>query len=137
MEDSFFELSRVDAVAMERLSSSPYIMDMFGFCGMSAITDYAPTTITQLADSLEPKEKLRLAIQVATGLSHVHGIDGGQNISLVHNDINLSSLLAARGRNGNFVPIFNDFNIAILRMWNKKTKDICPFASRFPNPQVS
>lgn len=37
----YYELHRRDAVAMERLTSSPYVMDVFGYCGQSALTELA------------------------------------------------------------------------------------------------
>ena len=37
----YYELHRRDAVSMERLSSSPYVMDVFGYCGQSAVTELA------------------------------------------------------------------------------------------------
>jgi hypothetical protein len=34
-EDAHFEHNRIDAVAMERLTSSPHVINIFGFCGHS------------------------------------------------------------------------------------------------------
>ena len=37
----YYELHRRDAVAMERLTPSPYVMDIFGHCGQSSLTEIA------------------------------------------------------------------------------------------------
>ena len=37
----YYELHRRDAVAMERLTQSPYVMDIFGHCGQSSLTEIA------------------------------------------------------------------------------------------------
>lgn len=133
MEDAFFEFNRVDALAMERLTPSPYVMDIYGFCGMSVATSFAGEDIAKLSDKLTPLERLNLAREVAVGLADIHGIDGGgRRVSLVHNDINYSNILISKERR---VPVFNDFNIAVLSMWNERTNDACRFKSHFPNPQ--
>ena len=40
-EQSFYEHNRIDAIAMERLTSSNHIVNIYGFCGNSVITEYA------------------------------------------------------------------------------------------------
>jgi len=133
MEDAFFEFNRVDAISMERLTSSPYVMDIYGFCGMSVVTAYAGETVTDIVDSINPLGKLFMARLIAKGLSDIHGIDGGgKNVSLIHNDINYANIMVGGSRR---LPKFNDFNIAVLQMRNKKTGKSCPFTHHFPNPQ--
>jgi serine/threonine protein kinase len=87
--EEYFELHRRDAVAMERLTSSPYVMDVYGYCGQSAINEIAEgmaggtiTSLEQLNRKMRGKEsderflylKLQLATSVATGLAHVHNV---------------------------------------------------------------
>jgi len=136
-EEKYYEDSRVDAVAMERLAASSNVADIYGFCGLTVVQEYAGRELAQMVDGrkVKPMDKLRLAKQIAQGVADIHSIlgDDGESgpPSLVNNDINPSNLLFTDdGR-----AVFNDFNIAILVMKNKKTGDTCPFYSRFPNPQ--
>jgi hypothetical protein len=90
--DEYYELHRRDAVAMERLTFSPFVMDVYGYCGQSALNEMAgmeiggDTTIfsleqlnRRLRDAKQGEQidmlKLRLALSVAVGLSHVHNVN--------------------------------------------------------------
>lgn len=85
----YYELHRRDALAMERLTFSPYVLDIYGYCGQSAINELANFGIEGMSslekvarsfrgmEDIEPvsKIKLQLASMVAAGVSHVHSID--------------------------------------------------------------
>ena len=85
----YYELHRRDALAMERLTFSPYVLDIYGYCGQSAINELADFGIEGMSslekiarsfrgmEDIEPvsKIKLQLASMVAAGVSHVHSID--------------------------------------------------------------
>mmetsp|Transcript_40994 Transcript_40994/g.49259 ORF Transcript_40994/g.49259 Transcript_40994/m.49259 type:complete len:254 (-) Transcript_40994:76-837(-) len=118
-------------MVMERLTSSPNIMDIYGFCGMSTLSEYATGKIASLSDKKKGISKLKLAIEVAKGLAALHGIDGSKNITFVHNDLNPSNILLSRDG----VPKINDFNIGILMTWNKKNSKPCGFLNCCPNAQ--
>ena len=74
---------------MERLTFSPYVLDIYGYCGQSAINELANFGIEGMSslekvarsfrgmDHIEPvsKIKLQLASMVAAGVSHMHSID--------------------------------------------------------------
>lgn len=74
---------------MERLTFSPYVLDIYGYCGQSSINELANfgiegmTNLEKVArgfrgmDHIEPvsKIKLQLASMVAAGVSHMHSID--------------------------------------------------------------
>uniref|UniRef100_A0A6S8KP57 Protein kinase domain-containing protein n=1 Tax=Amphora coffeiformis TaxID=265554 RepID=A0A6S8KP57_9STRA len=135
MEDAFFENNRVDALAMERLTASPHIIDIYGFCGMTVIQEYAGGELHEL--KLNSTEKLDLAIGLAQGIRDIHHIDDSKVPAMAHNDINLANIIVTDdGR-----PVLNDFNIAVLLMEDKSYDDedeegkVCPFYGRFPNPQ--
>ena len=139
MEEAYFENNRVDALAMERLTASPYVMDIHGFCGMTVVTGFAGTDISKVARFLNSTERLRLGLQAAKGVADVHsiGVYGGQGnnagskVSLVHNDLNLANVVVTLDHR----PVLNDFNVAILLMKHNVTGETCQFSSRFPNPQ--
>ena len=87
--DEYFELHRRDAMAMERLTFSPYVLDIYGYCGQSAINELANFGIEGMGSlekvarsfrtigDVEPvnKIKLQLASMVAAGVSHMHSVD--------------------------------------------------------------
>lgn len=87
--EEYYELHRRDAVAMERLAFSPYVLDIYGYCGQSAVNELANFGIEGMSslekvarsfrgmDHIEPvsKIKLQLASYVAVGVSHLHSID--------------------------------------------------------------
>jgi hypothetical protein len=132
MEEAFFEFNRVDAIAMDILTKSAFIIDIHGFCGMSVYTEYAGGSSSYMVDRLRPLGKLKLAGMVAQGIADVHSITKENHVSLVHNDINFSNIVVGSRHK----PLLNDFNIAVLQMWNPKKNEPCKFKSHFPNPQV-
>ena len=86
--EEYYELHRRDALAMERLTASPYVLDVYGYCGQSAINELANFGIEGMSSlekvargfrglDIEPvsKIKLQLGAMVAQGVSHLHGID--------------------------------------------------------------
>ena len=132
-EEGYFENNRVDAIAMERLTKSPYVINMYGFCGMSVVTEFAGQQISRVVDKKKPLEKLELAKMIAQGVADVHGIDGDDNqVSLVHNDLNFANIVIGKNHSR---PIINDFNVAVLMMKRNDTNRACPFTSHYPNPQ--
>ena len=132
-EDAHFEHDRVDAVAMERLTSSPHVINIFGFCGHSVLTEYADgKRVGQLADKAKkiPLKRLEIARDIANGLADVHGIDGDGNTTFVHLDVNPANVVSVNG-----TLKLNDFNIGIIRQWNTTSNEPCGFPAQYPNPQ--
>lgn len=132
-EDAHFEHDRVDAVAMERLSSSKHVINIFGFCGHSVMTEYADgTSIGKLVEKAKkkPLQILRIARDISKGLADVHGIDGDNNATFVHLDINPANVVSVGG-----TLKLNDFNIGIIRQWNVTSEEPCGFPAQYPNPQ--
>eukprot|EP00814_Leptocylindrus_danicus_P016683 CAMPEP_0116014602 /NCGR_PEP_ID=MMETSP0321-20121206/6359_1 /TAXON_ID=163516 /ORGANISM="Leptocylindrus danicus var. danicus, Strain B650" /LENGTH=357 /DNA_ID=CAMNT_0003484253 /DNA_START=220 /DNA_END=1293 /DNA_ORIENTATION=+ len=105
-ERKLAEMHRIDAVAMERLTSSKHIMDIFGFCGQSALNeigdvsmfDYIPNT------KLSSFQKLRFARDAAVALFDVHSF--GSRAMIVHGDIRPWNFIVSN--NGSLR--LNDFN---------------------------
>jgi serine/threonine protein kinase len=132
MEEAYFENNRVDALIMERLTSSPYVMNIYGFCGMTVVTEFAGKTISDVANQLPSSvERLNLAIEIAQGLTDLHSVGNAGRPTIVHNDLNPANLMITHDHR----PVYNDFNIAILLMVHNETNQTCPFLSRYPNPQ--
>jgi hypothetical protein len=120
--EEYFDYQQVDAIVMEQLTASPYIIDMYSYCGMSVLTDFAETTVSRVLDKLtKPVETLKLAKQVAKGVWDMH------REGVIHNDVNQANLAYSTRKQ---VPVFFDFNIAVFRKDSS-----CPFVAKFPNPQ--
>lgn len=132
-EEAHFEHDRIDAVAMERLTGSPHVIDIFGYCGHSVMTEYADgKRLGAVADkaSKTPLVRLQMAADIAEGLADVHGIDGNDKVSFVHLDINPANVVIVEGR-----LKLNDFNIGIIRKLNTTSNEPCGFPAQYPNPQ--
>lgn len=145
----YYELHRRDAVAMERLTASPFVVNVFGYCGQSAINELAdfPFPGVQNLESfnrrMRGKEsaytnaiKLRMAASIALGVADIHA--GGStdpddmNVYMTHYDLNPRNIaLFAGGR-----PKINDFNIAEFLRYDPATKNnaTCKFPSRLHEP---
>ena len=114
---------------MERLTGSPYVIDIYGFCGMTVIQEFAGKQVHETIRG--PAESLKFAIQVSRGIRDIHAAGESKYPALVHNDINLANIIVTNdGR-----PVLNDFNSAVLLMKNKVTGKPCQFHALFPNPQ--
>ena len=152
----YYELHRRDAVAMERLTASPYVMDIYGHCGNSAMTELAfrekgidslYRLATGLKDNFTPhvlQTKLQIAAMVAMGLSHVHNVpkdadsDSTGSImknhdakaTIAHYDFNPRNIIiSSTGK-----PKINDFNCAEFLSWDAKSHESCGFGARFHEP---
>lgn len=140
----FYELHRRDAVAMERLTSSDFVMDVYAYCGQSAVNEMADFSVPGI-QNLEAFDrrmrgrdsrqgdmmKLRVAASIATGVADIHAVESMDGRpSMVHYDINPRNVaLCAGGR-----PKLNDFNIAEFLRWNPETNETCGFSSRMHEP---
>lgn len=131
----YYESHRKDAMASEKLSSSPYVIDIYAYCAQSVINEYAAFKegISKLKDfilhikKLKGKNilklKLKIAHMIAQGVQHIHDIDGPNTTTLVHYDLNPSNvLITMKG-----VPKINDFNVAHFFYWDTLKQERCPF----------
>jgi serine/threonine protein kinase len=153
--EEYYELHRRDAVALDHLTFSPFIMNVYGYCGQSAINelaDFMPgiNALEQLNRRLRGQHsvgvlivKLRLALAVSIGLYHVHygkpGMPwehGNETLtirpSMAHYDINPRNIAIVKGGN----PKLNDFNIAEFLRYPSETSNAstCGFPARLHEP---
>ena len=133
--DQNFERHRRDALAYDRLTSSPNVVDIYGYCGQSGLYQYSPdgTLSDRLEEhimaamdaeidnrdndnstamQLDPYQKLQIAHQVALALADVHDADAlrdgaGKIISasIVHADTKADQFINFDGHYK-----LNDFN---------------------------
>ena len=136
----YYDLHRKDAMAMEHLTYSPFVLDVYSFCGQSAVNEIAFDSIEKVAMRMRDKNrlnmvKLRLAAEVALGVADIHEGSGGNGPfqdqpAMVHYDINPRNVaVTSRGH----VKI-NDFNVAEFLKWNKVEQKVCKFEGRFYEP---
>ena len=149
----YFELHRRDAVALERLTQSPYVMDIYGFCGQSTMNELAfqnnqmndlyRMATGPMMNNFSPyilKTKLQIASMTALAVAHVHSvpIDHVEGLdrqtkapaSIVHYDINPRNVVIMPSGK----PKLNDFNVAEFLTWNQKLNATCGFEGRFHEP---
>jgi len=119
------DLQRLDALALERLSSSKHVIDVYGYCGFSTMNKMASGSFEDFIrkGKLSDIGKLYYARGAATAVADAHSIDGdGKNVTLIHRDVRPSNFLM---KDDNVV--IHDFNLARFPMWNVNTSSPCGF----------
>ena len=99
-----------DALAMERLHSSSYVVDLFAFCANGGLYEYGHegSLSTYLRQrNRDSRNDLMYMLQASLGLAAFHSIDDEQKPSIVHNDIKPDQYILIDG-----VYKLNDFNKA-------------------------
>ena len=123
-----YERVRQDAIILERLSSSNYVMDILGYCGATIIGPFAeggnlsPNDIASLSlkGGQASKERLKLMVDAAKGLAGIHG---DVIPSIVHGDLTNRQYMLVNG-----TLQLGDFNQAILIKRNSTSPDkACTF----------
>jgi serine/threonine protein kinase len=141
-----FEYVRMDAMVADRLTSSPRIYDIYGFCGMAIMSEFFPygdyedvavpgsgylltekeqiyqeTHELKSYNSITSTDKLRISLQMAEALADLHGDPMG---IIVHQDVQLSQyLLSADGQ----TVKLNDFNRAEFMLWDENKGKYCKY----------
>ena len=123
---------RRDALSLERLTSSPWILDIYAFCGASGAfelatggdIDRAVYATEDNKNNMTSLEKLYIATQASMGVAAVHNFEKEGVASIAHTDIT----------SGQFVKIestglykLNDFNRARFIQWSKTADEPCTF----------
>ena len=141
--ERLYEHQRYDALALERFTYSPHIIDVFGFCGMSTINEFASNGnifdfIQTYGGAIETKDLLVYARNISMGLADVQELDvnnlevsdnpGNTNLnqppvipSLLHNDFRHHNILLTE----EYKVKISDFNRAQLLRLNSTSKQIC------------
>ena len=144
-----FERHRRDALAMERTTHSPFIVDIYAYCGNSVLTEYVGRDLYQVlynSDNnnheknnngrgktkrkqrqqqqqpitMTSTEKLRLAWEVSKSVADLHGVPGGP---IVQADITAKQFLV--DDQGHIK--LNDFNRCRFMGHHKDTGKKCTF----------
>jgi len=135
--EDMYESIRIDALVMERLTSSPRIVDIYGHCGTTVLTEYLPgemesyivptSGLTQQLndkDDVKPQndlttdEMLLLALQMSEAIADLHGFEDGV---IVHDDIQLAQFL----KTPDGILKLNDFNRAEIMLFDEDQSRYC------------
>mmetsp|Transcript_42420 Transcript_42420/g.47915 ORF Transcript_42420/g.47915 Transcript_42420/m.47915 type:complete len:567 (-) Transcript_42420:88-1788(-) len=130
-----YDRHRRDAVAMERLTSSAFVMDIYAACGNSGVFEYADGG--SLSDSIwynkhpkknqdtwSPKERVVVAYQAVSGVADLHNFAKEGVPSIAHTDITAQQFVYVEEAG---LYKLNDFNRARFLPVNKKTNEICTY----------
>jgi hypothetical protein len=137
---TFFAI-QLEALVMERTTSSTRTSNAYGYCGSSIAVERgfpisrsilpsysfyhskdAPKQPANPDISLE--QKLKVAVQMAEGLAYLHGDPKGV---IVNDDIQVQQWLL--DRNGNVK--LNDMNNGKVLQWNPEKQEYCTFSASF------
>ncbi|KAL7541491.1 hypothetical protein ACHAXR_011293 [Thalassiosira sp. AJA248-18] len=133
--DRNYDRHRKDALASERLSNSPNVVDIFAYCSNSAIFEYGHGGDIEgklwpydkeeekyyVAD-IPSSEKLDMAYQVADGIADMHDVEDDNIASIAHTDITPSQFIFINGR-----WKMNDFNRCRFMRVYKNDNSPCGF----------
>jgi hypothetical protein len=135
-DEENFERHRIDAVAMEQLTASRYLADVYGFCANSALVDYSTEAdLYWIFEGKNPPTKdelFKIALETALAVADVHHFSPDGKATMVHMDINPSQWLQLDG-----MYKLNDFNLARFTSWNPERKQYCGTASGYHGGRVS
>mmetsp|Transcript_19504 Transcript_19504/g.28901 ORF Transcript_19504/g.28901 Transcript_19504/m.28901 type:complete len:624 (-) Transcript_19504:40-1911(-) len=133
--DRNYDRHRKDALASERLSGSPYVVDIFAFCQNTAVFEYGKggdidaklwpydeEEEEHLIAELSSWEKLDMAYQVACGIADMHSVEEDGIASIAHTDITPSQFIYIDGK-----WKVNDFNRCRFMREYKEDKSVCGF----------
>jgi serine/threonine protein kinase len=147
---SIYEVQK-DALVMERLTSSPRILDIFGHCSTSIIVEPMPYEVEEYIvpgkgmakqedldnyDDVKPMndytvaEKLQIALDMAESIADLHGFEGGV---IVHDDVQLCQWL----RNSDDKLKLGDFNRAEVMEWRDTNNTYCTYKNGYVYGNVS
>jgi tRNA A-37 threonylcarbamoyl transferase component Bud32 len=113
----------MDAFVMTELTSSPYVMGIYGYCGLSQVIEYGQNgnihDLVKVArdmkdDKLSSLQKLKICVQIATAVADMHSID------VVHNDLCCHQFILVDG-----VYKLSDFDGSDFVKRNTETNETC------------
>lgn len=126
-----YDRHRRDAVAMERLTKSRHILDIYGFCGNSGLFEYAsggdvahllwPSRGSE-RQNITQQLKLNVATQAATAIAEMHNIDQEGRASMAHTDISPGQFVEVNG-----LYRLNDFNRVRFLNWSRQKNKPCGY----------
>ena len=133
-DERTFERHRVDAVAMEQLTASPYVADIYGYCANSALVDYSSHgDLDSIFIRGKPtKEELfKIALDAASAVADMHHFNSDGRATMAHKDISPDQWILIDG-----VYKLNDFNLCRFLTWNPEQKQYCGYSYGYSEGEV-
>mmetsp|Transcript_2940 Transcript_2940/g.6362 ORF Transcript_2940/g.6362 Transcript_2940/m.6362 type:complete len:707 (+) Transcript_2940:105-2225(+) len=134
--DRNYDRHRKDALASERLSKSPNVVDIFAYCSNSGIFEYGPggdidgklwpydkEEEKYYVGDISSSEKIDMAYQVARSIADMHDAEDDGFASIAHTDITPSQFIFINGR-----WKLNDFNRCRFMRLYKEDNSPCGFS---------
>jgi len=135
-----FDRNRRDALVMERLSSSRWVLDVYSFCANTGLSEYADggdisTAIwpegsfrkggkrVRVIGNMPKRDQLIIGVQAAIALAELHTFDHPDRPSVAHTDISPTQFVKVGDRYK-----LNDFNRARFLSWNETKQKVCSFS---------
>lgn len=121
--DRSFDRVRRDALISERLTSSSYIMNIYGHCGHTMLVPYSPDNLSEnLSLKMTKQQRFEHARTVIYALADAHNIDGDGIASITHGDL----VLRQFNKIGNNYQL-SDFNRGRFLRWDKRGNKTCTY----------
>jgi len=128
-----YDRHRRDALAMDRLTFSPYVVNIYSFCSNSGLVEHGgwgdlEKVIWPLGKkshatlNLSRRDKITMALQVAMGIADTHDADHNGYASIAHTDIAPKQFIYIDG-----VYKLNDFNRCRLLGWHTQKNTPCGY----------
>lgn len=139
---NYLDWHRRDALVTERLTKSPYVVDIYSYCGMSGLFEYSSGG--DLDDVIAPTrggremsrlERFWIAVQVALAVADLHNFYNEGQAAFAHTDVDMTQFVYV---DGHFK--LNDFNRGRFISWNEEKGEPCKFympynPNRFRSPE--
>lgn len=132
--ERLWDKHRRDALALEQMSNSPYVMNIYGYCMNSVIVDYSDKrSLYHIFDSeLSKEELLKVAHDVACAVRDAHNFDERERATIVHADISPDQFLLVDG-----IYKLNDFNRGKFLSWDPERDEQCGISYELNGGNVS
>jgi serine/threonine protein kinase len=126
-DERHFERHRVDAVAMEQPTASPYVADIYGYCANLALEDYSSHgdlySIFRRENHPTMDEGFKIALDTASAVADMHHFNSDGRATMVHKDIKPEQWILIDG-----MFKLNDFNLCKFLSWNPEQKQYCGYS---------
>ncbi|CAB9503163.1 Probable serine/threonine-protein kinase [Seminavis robusta] len=138
-----FERHGMDALVSGRLTASPRILDIYAYCGTSALYEFAPRGdlehYLRKRAKTTPPQKVQLAHQLASALADVHHWEVGGEPWMAHTDIATRQFVRVDDDKNSNIPTFRltDFNRGRHLLRNNQTRSTCGFLFRNSDPEIT
>jgi len=127
-----FEQTRIDSLAIERLTASPYILKEYAYCGYTIVSEAGELSLNDVFTDpgVSCLRRLSWGYGVASALSDIHSTDssplrsgdsGAPRPTLAHMDLTIENGLL---RTDDSVVV-NDFNDGILPYFSESSGHMC------------